>query len=69
MSLQIKEEDLSPGPEGPLQPPSPFLIVANKFMGGELRNAFGQSFGKWLPLPGPVILNVGGKRHEVGEWK
>ena len=35
MSLQIKEEDLSPGPEGPLQPPSPFLIVANKFMGGE----------------------------------
>ena len=46
MSLQIKEEDLSPGPEGPLQPPSPFLIVANKFIGGELRNAFGQSFGK-----------------------
>ena len=33
--LQIKEEDLSPGPEGPLNPPSPFLIVANKFMGGE----------------------------------
>ena len=33
--FQIKEDDLSPGPEGPLQPPSPFLIVANKFMGGE----------------------------------
>jgi len=44
---KIKEDDLSPGPEGPLHPPSPFLIVANKFMGG------------------PVILNVGGKRHEV----
>ena len=45
--LQIKDEDLTPTPEGPLHPPSPFLIVANKLMGG------------------PVILNVGGKRHEV----
>jgi len=43
----IKEEDQSPSPSGPINPPSPFLIVANKFMGG------------------PVILNVGGKRHEV----
>ena len=33
--------------EGPLHPPSPFLIVANKIS------------------KGPVILNVGGKRHEV----
>merc|ERR550532_2016511 len=41
-------DPLTPGPpEVPLQPPSPFLIVANKFLGG------------------PVILNVGGKRHEV----
>ena len=38
---------MTPTPEGPLHPPSPFLIVANKLMGG------------------PVILNVGGKRHEV----
>ena len=45
--FQIKDEDLSPTPEGPLHPPSPFLIVANKLLGG------------------PVILNVGGKRHEV----
>ena len=28
------EEDLSPSPDGPIHPPSPFLIVANKFMGG-----------------------------------
>ena len=33
--------------EGPMHPPSPFLIVANKIS------------------KGPVILNVGGKRHEV----
>ena len=45
--LQIKDDDLTLTPEGPLHPPSPFLIVANKLMGG------------------PVILNVGGKRHEV----
>ena len=45
--FQMKDEDLTPTPEGPLQPPSPFLIVANKLLGG------------------PVILNVGGKRHEV----
>ncbi|XP_023326887.1 potassium voltage-gated channel protein Shab [Eurytemora carolleeae] len=32
---------------GPIRPPSPFLIVANKI------------------LKGPVILNVGGKKHEV----
>ena len=43
----MKEDDLTPTPEGPLHPPSPFLIVANKLMGG------------------PVILNVGGKRHEA----
>ena len=43
----MKEDELSPTPEGPLHPPSPFLIVANKLLGG------------------PVILNVGGKRHEV----
>ena len=41
------EEELARPPELPANPPSPFLIVANKFMGG------------------PVILNVGGKRHEV----
>jgi len=41
------EDDLSPSPDGPIRPPSPFLIVANKCLGG------------------PVILNVGGKRHEV----
>ena len=34
--------------EGPIHPPSPFLIIANKIS------------------KGPVILNVGGKRHEVG---
>ena len=28
------EEDLTPSPDGPIHPPSPFLIVANKFMGG-----------------------------------
>ena len=33
--------------EGPIHPPSPFLIIANKIS------------------KGPVILNVGGKRHEV----
>ena len=33
--------------EGPVHPPSPFLIIANKIS------------------KGPVILNVGGKRHEV----
>jgi len=32
---------------GPLRPPSPFLIIANKVM------------------KGPVILNIGGKKHEV----
>ena len=43
----MKEDDLNNVTEGPHHPPSPFLIVANKLLGG------------------PVILNVGGKRHEV----
>ena len=43
----MQDDELTPTPEGPHHPPSPFLIVANKLMGG------------------PVILNVGGKRHEV----
>ena len=34
--MQIIGDPLTPGPpEVPLQPPSPFLIVANKFLGGE----------------------------------
>ena len=35
---QVIGDPLTPGPpEVPLQPPSPFLIVANKFLGGELK--------------------------------
>ena len=45
---QIVDDDVSGhSPEGPIHPPSPFLIIANKIS------------------KGPVILNVGGKRHEV----
>ena len=63
--LQIKEEDQSPSPSGPINPPSPFLIVANKFMGGENeRHLMLHRCFLYLFL-GPVILNVGGKRHEV----
>ena len=39
------EEDLSPSPDGPIHPPSPFLIVANKFMGGPvILNVGGKRF-------------------------
>ena len=38
MFSQVIGDPLTPGPpEVPLQPPSPFLIVANKFLGGELK--------------------------------
>jgi len=45
---KIVDDDVSGhSTEGPIHPPSPFLIIANKIS------------------KGPVILNVGGKRHEV----